>query len=128
MKLTNLLVITILTCCSFYVYAKEDKPENKHVDIKTIVAADFNAILSPDVLHGFNLGSASVKRGYVTEVTPLDTSGIGAGASVTAFVEPEFNANSSTWIDVVRVKLINTGYPINANIRVYALVQNVHKK
>jgi hypothetical protein len=90
--------------------------ESGRADVRVI--ADFTATLQPDVLHGFELGPASLNRGFVVEVTPLTPAA--DGAFVTTFVEPE--TNGVVWIDVVRVKLGAASAPVDANIRVYALV------
>jgi hypothetical protein len=91
---------------------------NADVHVKVQLIADFSATREPDVLHGFVLGKASVKRGYVVEVTPLAPSE--DGAHVEAFAQPEFDG--SNWNDVVRVQLLAARAAVKANIRVYALV------
>lgn len=88
------------------------------VKARARLIADFTSTLQPGVLHGFSLGLASVTRGFVVEVSPLDPSD--NGAHVVAFVQPEFDG--SNWNDVVRVQLLAASAAVNANIRVYALV------
>jgi hypothetical protein len=91
-------------------------PEARGAEARVI--ADFTVTLQPDVLHGFELGPASLNRGFVVEISPLTPAA--DGAFVTSFVEPE--TNGIVWIDVVRVKLGAASAPVDANIRVYALV------
>lgn len=96
--------------------------QNKRVISRVIW--DSNETLQAGVLHGWVLGAVSANRGYVVEVTPLDTntSLLTDGENVKAFVEPEFNAAAGKWSDVVRVQLMpETAASLNVNIRVYAL-------
>jgi hypothetical protein len=81
-------------------------------------AADFNFTLQPGVAHGFVMGPVSEKRGYVTEVTPSSPSDFN-GASITSFVQPEFNGVG--WSDVLRVVLNGGFLPVNANVRAYVI-------
>lgn len=96
-------------------------PEARKAEAR--VVADFTVTLQPDVLHGFVLGPASLNRGFVVEVSPLTPAA--DGAFVTSFVEPE--TNGIVWIDVVRLKLGAASAPIDANIRVYALVPKTQR-
>jgi len=101
---------------------ENDEKGNAKVDVQ--VFANFTVTLQAGVLHGFQLGpvrapgEAPANRGYVVVVSPLDPAN--DGAFVQSFVEPE--TNGIVWIDVLRVKLGAASAPVNASIRVYALV------
>jgi hypothetical protein len=64
------------------------------------------------------MGPVSEKRGYVTEISPSSPSDFN-GASITSFVQPEFNGFS--WFDVLRVQLHGGSNPVNANLRAYVI-------
>jgi hypothetical protein len=91
--------------------------QNGSTKAEARVIANFTVTLQPEVLHGFVLGLASANRGYVVEVSPLDTAS--DGAFVQSFVEPE--SNGVVWTDVLRLRLGAASGPINANITVYAI-------
>jgi hypothetical protein len=80
--------------------------------------AEFNFTLQPGVAHGFVMGPVSEKRGYVTEITPSSSSDFN-GASITSFVQPEFNG--ANWNDVLRVVLNGGSMPVDANVRAYVI-------
>jgi hypothetical protein len=90
------------------VYAIRDVPK----------VADFNFTLQSGVSHGFVIGPVAEKRGYVTEITPSSPSDFN-GASITSFVQPEFNGLS--WLDVLRVQLNGGSNSVNANLRAYVI-------
>lgn len=88
------------------------------------IVSSFTTTLQPGVLHGFILGPVSTIRGFVAEVSPLDPSD--DGAHVQSFVQPEFNG--SVWYDVLRVQLLASSTPVNADINVYSLSVKSGKK
>jgi hypothetical protein len=92
-----------------------------HVRVYSITglppALDATSELQPGVLHGFALGPASERRGYVVEVTPSSPSA--GGAQVRSFAQPE--VDGASWNDVVRVQLLAGPGAVSASIRAYAI-------
>jgi hypothetical protein len=82
------------------------------------VLTDFNTTLQPGVWHGFVLSPASVKRGYVAEISPLQPSIDGAHIE-RYVVQPEFN--ETQWNDVLRVQIPLDNPALEVNIRVYSI-------
>jgi hypothetical protein len=81
------------------------------------VVLDIDTVLESGVWHGWALGSASVDRGYVVEVTPLEPSTY-EGASVEAVVQQEYDGYQ--WIDALRAMIAPYFPPVAVNLRVYA--------
>jgi hypothetical protein len=82
------------------------------------VVSDFNATLQPGVWAGWVLGSSSVDRGFVVEISPLEPSI--NGASIEKYVvQPEFNG--VIWRDVLRVQIPGYHPQLDVNIRVYGI-------
>lgn len=88
---------------------------------KVLIIKNFTFTLQPGDWHGFVLGRASVNRGYVVDVSPLDPAD--GGAHIKALVQPE--SNGSTWDDVLRVQLLAATTPVQARIRVYAVMRDM---
>jgi hypothetical protein len=85
---------------------------------RVLVIGNFEFLLQPGEWHGFVLGPASVNRGYVVEVTPLDPAE--GGAYITSQVQRE--SDGSAWNDVLRIQLLASTTAVDTQIRVYALV------
>ncbi len=115
-------IVLALSFTTLFLAASMAYSQNTQVTSRVIW--DSNETLQPGVLHGWVLGPVSANRGYVVEVTPLDTnpSLLTDGENVKAFVEPEFSAGEGVWSDVLRVQLLpETAAALKANLRVYTL-------
>lgn len=106
---------------------------NTNVRVYAVATApllDFTDVLPSGVQQVYDVGPSSSDSSYVVEVSPLGAAGGGAFVEVSpcedilpgivlrcAEVRPEFNG--ATWRDVLRVRMMNVGVPVSANVRVY---------
>lgn len=78
------------------------------------VFSAFATTLQPGFPHGFLLGDSTAERGFVTEITPLDSE---ESVIEKYLVQPEFDG--ANWNDMLRVQLRSIDAPLDAHIRVY---------
>ena len=86
---------------------------------KPLSLFDFDLVLEPGGWQGLAIQDSSAAcGGYMVEVTPLERSVEGAYVAK-ALVQPEYNADTDVWWDVVRVHIPATQPPLSANVRLY---------
>jgi len=79
------------------------------------VLSAFETVLEPGVWHGFGLGDAGERRGYVAEVTPLEP-GREGDVIEKIHCQPEYPGE---WIDVLRLQIPESQPPLKVQVRVY---------
>lgn len=80
--------------------------------------SQFDVTLHPGVLQGYQLGPSAGRRWYVPDISPQTAA---EAVFEKILVQPEYNASTNSWNDVLRIMTVAGGPTVQTTVRILAV-------